>query len=59
MSVPNDIVREADAFDYIVWPTDGEAIPSDDVVVLFGRHAGGAAPPDVNKQQTDHPRNGS
>lgn len=44
----------ADAFAYIVWPTDGEVIPGGDFVVIFGLHGMGTAPAGVDKEYTGH-----
>lgn len=44
----------ADAFAYIIWPTDGEVIPGGDFIVLFGLHGMGTAPAGVKKEYTGH-----
>jgi hypothetical protein len=44
----------AEAFAYIIWPTDGEVIPGGDFIVLFGLHGMGTAPAGVKKEYTGH-----
>lgn len=44
----------ADAFAYIIWPTDGEVIPGGDFIILFGLHGMGTAPAGVKKEYTGH-----
>lgn len=44
----------ADAFAYIVWPTNGEVIPGGDFVVIFGLHGMGVTPAGMEKEHTGH-----